>query len=71
MFKVTVYARHHSGLIRMGALQLTPAPDGSSARAVLKPPRFGSDGVALQIETDVLAGKDSGDLDWWHWQKEK
>jgi len=71
MVKVTVYARHHSGMIRMGALQLIPGPDGSSARAVLEPPGFVSDGVALQIKTDVLAGKDSGDVDWWHWKKEK
>ncbi len=70
MVKVTVYARHHSGLIRVGAVQFTPATNSSSAQVALEPPRFVSDGVALRINTDLLAGKDSGDVDWWHWRKE-
>ena len=71
MVRVTVYARHHSGLIRIGAITILPAPDASGRQVVLDPRNCVPDRVGLRIKAELLSGADFGDVDWWHWRKEQ
>ena len=56
MVRVTVYARHHSGLIRIGAITILPAPDASGRQVVLDPRNCVPDRVGLRIKEGLLAG---------------
>jgi hypothetical protein len=70
MVTVTVYVRDPDGLTRVGTGQIFAAPVLQGVNIVLDPPGCVPDGVALRIKTDVIAGADYGDVDWWHWRKE-
>jgi hypothetical protein len=71
LVQVSVYARGATGLSRVGSAAFLPALGLLGQRIVLDPPGCVPDSIARLIQKQFLAGADSGDVDRWHWRKEK
>jgi hypothetical protein len=71
MTRVSIYARDPAGLVRIGAVAFPPGSGSLGRQFTLDPPGCVPDGVASAIRSQVQAGVNSGDLDWWYWRKEK
>jgi hypothetical protein len=71
MVQVSVYTRDAAGLTRVATLQLVATSDLPGWRMDVDPPSGVPDGVVMTIRSQLLAGAACGNVDWWHWRKEK
>jgi hypothetical protein len=70
LIEVTVYTHYGESLVRVGRVKFIPAPTSPAVQVVLDPPGCVPDGVAILIKSQLLAGVNAGNVDWWYWQKD-